>query len=290
MTYTPGMAIELPPGPLVTTEWLAANMRDVRIVDVRGEVRPPGEKLRYRPKRGDYDANHITGAFFVDWTRDIVDVNDSVPVQIARPEHFASTMSSIGIGDGTPVIAYDDYRSVFASRFAWALRYYGHDAVRVLDGGWSAWVKEERPTSTHPPRPFTAKFIARPRPELRRTAEQLARELESVLLLDARPSDQYEGKASAASRKGHIPHAKSVPYPTLFDEDGKLKSPEAIAKTLAGAAVDPKDARPIVAYCNGGVTACALRTAFALVGRDDVAIYDGSWNEWGNDPSRPIES
>src|SRR5438552_17621699 len=130
---------QLPPGPLVSVDWLAQHLRDVRIVDVRGEVRPPGEKPRYKPKRGDYDHEHITGAFFVDWTRDIVDVNDSVPVQIAKPEHFASTMSSIGIGDGTPVIAYDDYRSVFASRLAWALRYYGHDDVRVLDGGWEAW-------------------------------------------------------------------------------------------------------------------------------------------------------
>lgn len=281
--------VALPSGPLVSVEWLAANMRDVRIVDVRGEVRPVGEPNRYRPKRAAYDEGHITGAFFVDWTRDIVNVNDPVPVQIAKPEHFASTMSSIGIGDGTPVIAYDDYRSAFASRFAWALRYHGHDDVRVLDGGFAAWVKGGHPTSTHPPRPTTAKFTPRIRPELRRTAQDVEAAQGTILLLDARMREQFDGKVSAASRTGHIPHARSVPYPDFFEEDGRYKSPEAIAKILAAAGVDPKDTRPIVAYCNAGVTACTVRNALALVGRDDVAIYDGSWNEWGNDSARPIE-
>lgn len=283
------MSIELPPGPLVTTAWLEEHMRDVRIVDVRGEVRPPGEEHRYRPKRDDYDRGHISLAFFVDWTRDIVDINDPIPVQIAKAEHFASTMSSIGIGDDTPVVAYDDYRSVFASRFAWALRYYGHDRVRVLDGGWKAWVKEERPTSVHPPRPIAAKFTARPQFALRRTAKEVESELQSSLLIDARVREQYEGKVSAASRKGHIPGAKSLPYPDVLDADGKFKPPGVLMELFASAGIDPKDPRPIVCYCNGGLTACAVRTALAIVGRDDAAIYDGSWNEWGNDPSRPIE-
>jgi len=285
------MPLELPQGPLVSVDWLDAHRSEVRLVDVRGEVRPPGEKPRYFPKRGAYDDGHLPGAVFVDWTRDIVDLNDPVPVQIARAEHFASTMSSIGVGESTVVVAYDDYRSVFAARFAWALRYYGHDAVRVLDGGWQAWLRAGKPTTREVPKPETARFASRPRPELRRTANEVAAALEGgkALLIDARAKDQYDGVVSAAARKGHIPGAKSVPYASLFDDEWRMKDAAALAATFAEAGVDPKDPRPIVAYCNGGVTACAVRNALAVLGRDDVAIYDGSWNEWGNDSARPIE-
>jgi thiosulfate/3-mercaptopyruvate sulfurtransferase len=125
---------------------------------------------------------------------------------------------------------------------------------------------------------------------LRKTADEVASALGGgTLLIDARPHEQFEGKVSAAARKGHLPGAKSVPYAELFDEDWRMKDAEGLTAAFAAAGVDPKDPRPVIAYCNGGVTACAVRTALAVLGRDDVAIYDGSWNEWGNDPSRPIE-
>src|SRR3954471_18385057 len=130
--------MELPAGPLVSTAWLAAHVSNPRlvIVDIRGKVLPAGAPApRYIAKRGDYDSGHIPGAVFVDWTRDIVDLDDPVPVQIATPEKFAACMSSIGVGDDTLVVGYDDHRSTLAARLWWALRYHGHDAVRILDGG-----------------------------------------------------------------------------------------------------------------------------------------------------------
>ena len=171
----------------------------MRVVDVRGKVLPPGSKPRYLAKRGDYDAGHVPGAVFVDWTRDIVDDGDPVPMQVAGPGPFAAKMAELGIGDDTLVVAYDDYDHIFAGRLAWALRYYGHDAVRILDGGWSRWVAEGRPTTTPTHRRLapSAVFTARPRPALRRTARGSRASCSAgadVLLIDATPAGAIRGR------------------------------------------------------------------------------------------------
>jgi thiosulfate/3-mercaptopyruvate sulfurtransferase len=281
---------------LVSTEWLAGHLgdRDLCVVDVRGKVLPPGNTPRYVPKRADYDVGHVPGAVFVDWTRDIVDPADPVPVQIAPPEAFAAMMGELGIGDSTLVVVYDDYDHAFAGRLAWALRYYGHDAVRILDGGWTRWVAEGRPISTEAAARERARFSARPRATLRRTADEVAHTLgdADVLLIDARPPDQYAGSVSAAARFGHIPGAHNVPYARLVDPaTGLFHSPDELARVFADAGIDVAQLpREVVVYCNGGVTCTVPLNALRLLGRDDVAVYDGSWNEWGNDGRRPIRS
>jgi thiosulfate/3-mercaptopyruvate sulfurtransferase len=278
---------------LVSTEWLAANLgaAGVRVVDIRGKVLPLGSKPRYVPKREDYEAAHVPGAAFVDWTRDIVDPLDPVPVQIAKPDAFATKMGELGIGDDTLVVAYDDYDHIFAGRLSWALRYYGHDAVRVLDGGWSRWVAEGRPTSRDLPTQAPAHFTARPRPRLRRTADEVARVLgkSEVLLVDARAPDQYEGAVSAAGRAGHIPGARNVHYARLVDgETGRFLQNDELARVFAEAGVDIANLpAEIVVYCNGGVSCTVPLQALQMLGRDDVAVYDGSWNEWGNSSELP---
>src|SRR4029077_9874187 len=124
---------------LVSTEWLHAHLGagKVCVVDIRGKVLPPGSKPRYLAKRAEYEAGHVPGAVFVDWTHDIVDDADPVPMQIATESAFASKMGELGIGDPTRVVAYDDYDHIFAGRLAWEPRHSGHDAVRILDGGWA---------------------------------------------------------------------------------------------------------------------------------------------------------
>src|SRR5436190_24359711 len=173
----------MPVDPHVSGEWLQDHLGapGLRIVDIRGYVstRPvaPGvEEATYRGAPDEYAAGHIPGAVFVDWTSDIVDPDDPVPAQVAGPERFARAMGERGVGDETHVVAVDHMGGQFATRLWWALRYYGHDAVAVLDGGWNRWVEEGRPVETVEVVPPRAEFHARPRPELRATAaEVLAR-------------------------------------------------------------------------------------------------------------------
>jgi thiosulfate/3-mercaptopyruvate sulfurtransferase len=279
---------------LVSTDWLAANLSAsaLRVVDIRGKVLPPGSKSRYFAKREEYEAGHIPGAVFVDWTRDIVDPLDPVPGQIATPDAFSEKMDALGIGDDTLVVAYDDYHHIFAGRLAWALQYYGHDAVRILDGGWSRWIAEGRPTSRELPQAMQSRFTARIRTALRRTADDVAQGLgkADVVLIDARPPDQYTGAASAAQRAGHIPGARNVHYARLVDEQtGTFLPNDKLAEEFARADIDLTQDGPIVLYCNGGVSCTAALHALRMLGRGkDVAVYDGSWNEWGNDNARPI--
>jgi thiosulfate/3-mercaptopyruvate sulfurtransferase len=286
---------------VVSTEWLASHLHDpgVRVVDIRGKVLPPGSKPRYLAKRADYDAGHVPGAVFVDWTRDIVDPADPVPMQVAAPAAFAAAMTALGIGDDTLVVVYDDYDHIFAGRLAWALRYYGHDAVRILDGGWARWVAEARPTEAAnvppaAPAPPGSAFVARPRAALRRTAGEveLALGRADVVLIDARPAEQYSGTISAASRSGHIPGAVNVPYARLVDvATGRFLPPAELTGVFRDAGVDVAVLpREIIVYCNGGVSCTVPLNALRMLGRDDVAVYDGSWNEWGDDKSRPIRS
>jgi thiosulfate/3-mercaptopyruvate sulfurtransferase len=284
-------------GPVsVSTEWLAAHLSDpgVRIVDIRGKVLPPGSKPRYLAKRGDYDEGHVPGAVFVDWTRDIVDGEDPIPSQIAAAGPFAAAMAQLGVADDTLVVAYDDYDHIFAGRLAWALRYYGHDAVRILDGGWSRWVAEGRPTTRDVPRPAAARpFTPKPRAWLRVSADDVEAAIGrgDVLLVDARPPDQYAGLVSAAGRGGHIPGARNVPYAALIDpESGRFRSNADITRIFEQAGVDVAHLPPrVIVYCNGGISCTVPLHALQMLGRADVAVYDGSWNEWGPDERRPIQ-
>ena len=197
------------------------------------------------------------------------------------------------MADDTFVVAYDDYDHIFAGRLAWALRYAGHEAVRVLDGGWSRWSAEGRPTTREVPRRAPAIFTPQRRRELRRTADEVAAALgrADVLLVDARAPEQYAGLVRAAGRGGHIPGAKNVPYARLIEATtGRFLSDDGLRRVFAESGIDAAHLpREVIVYCNGGVSCTVPLNALRILGRDDVAVYDGSWNEWGNDDTRPAE-
>ena len=227
--------------PLVSTDWLQDHLDDpdLRVVDIRGYVttRPlePGvEEATYRGAEDEYLAGHIPGAVFVDWTPDIVDPDDPVPAQIAPAARFAEAMSRRGIGDATRVIAVDHMGGQFATRLWWALTYYGHDAVSVLDGGWNRWVEEERPVESGPVSVAPAAFHARPRAEMRATAADVLAWLgqADLQLLDARDAGQFTGARRRGPRGGHIPGAVNLPRELFFAEGGGFLPREEIGRRI----------------------------------------------------------
>ncbi len=284
------------PDSLVSTEWLAEHhdAPSLRVVDIRGYVNKEDlgggrEKATYTGARDEYDAGHIPGAVFLDWTKDITDPDNPVKAQIAPPASFAAAMEAIGVGDETDVVVVDHTGGHFATRLWWALKYYGHDRVAVLDGGYARWQAEGRPLTTDAPSIGTVTFTPRVRPALRTDVEDMRAAIsdQQTQILDARDVTQYNGTVQRGSRGGHIPHARSFPAKTLVRRDGTWKSREEIAQLAASAGID-RD-RPAIAYCNGGVTATAVLFALDRIGQRQWANYDGSWNEWGESPELPVE-
>ena len=283
---------------LVETSWLAEHLNDphIRIVDMRGYVRTVErngvQNAQYVGARDEYEQGHIPGAVYIDWSSDIIDLDDAVKAQVAPAARFAEVIGSLGIGDQHLVVAYDAHASAqFATRLWWALNYYGHDQVVVLNGGFAKWQHEHRPLEesipTYPPATFTP--VVQPR--LRTTATEVLSLLgqRQVTMIDAREPRQYTGEVVRDNgRPGHIPGALNIPRDEVINPaTGTFRSNKELARLFSDAGVLPE--RQVVAYCNGGVAATTILFSLAMLGYPNLTNYDGSWNEWGSRQDLPTE-
>jgi thiosulfate/3-mercaptopyruvate sulfurtransferase len=278
------------PDALVSTEWLAAHLSapDVRVVDASFYL-----PIQNRDAREEYEHEHIPGAMFFDI--DVVaDSNTTLPHMLPSPEKFSSKVRKLGLGNGNKIVIYDGtgFASA-AARVWWMFRYFGHRDVCVLDGGFPKWLREGRAVEDLPPVPRDRHFIAHVNHTLVRDFDHMKANLDSHrdLVLDARSPGRFSGadpEPRACRHAGHIPGSLNLPFTQLIDERTRcMKSGDELRALFEKAGVDVH--KPVVTTCGSGVTACVLALGLYLIGREDVAVYDGSWAEWGDRDDTPIE-
>jgi thiosulfate/3-mercaptopyruvate sulfurtransferase len=266
--------------PLISASDLARLVDDVTILDVRyrmGGVGGPDE----------YAAGHVPGAAYVDLEADLADPPG------ARGRHplpdvsrFEVAMRRAGVSGDRPVVAYDDWDGRAAARCWWLLRFHGHRDVRVLDGGWTAWVRGGGDVDTGHTQPSPGTFVAEPGHLPVLEADDVLGFAERHTLVDARAAERYRGEVEPVDPvAGHIPGAVNVPTERNLRDDGTFRSPEELRR-LYGEVRRAQDSE-VAAYCGSGVTAAHDVLAVAGV---EAALYPGSWSEWVVDPGRPVET
>jgi thiosulfate/3-mercaptopyruvate sulfurtransferase len=274
---------------LISTAVLASHLDDpaYAIVDCRAKL----DNLEWGER--EHATAHIPGAVYADLTRDLsgpkTGTNGRHP--LPDPLALAQTFGRLGIASGVQVVAYDQENGMFASRLWWLLRWLGHEAVAVLDGGFKKWTVEGRPVQSGATSRTARVFEGSPRADLTVDVQTVAARLGTggPRLVDARAPERYRGDSEPIDKVGgHIPGATNHFFQWNLDEQGLFRTPEELrAKITASVGEVPAD--QIVCYCGSGVTACHNLLAFEHAGLTGAKLYAGSWSEWSADDSRPIE-
>ena len=274
--------------PLVTTDWLAAHLNDANVRIIDASFKMPG--VLPLPK-DDYLNAHIPGAVFFDVDA-VSDHESPLPHMFPSAEQFGRDVGALGVGNDDTVVIYDGGGWVAGPRAWWMFLSYGHDKVRILDGGLKKWRAEGRPVEggevPAKPASFKAAYDAR---RVRSIGEMIANvSSQAEQVIDARAADRFEGRVAEPRqglRSGHIPGSRNLPYNQLFDAaTGAMKPLDELRKAFAAAGVDT--ARPIVTSCGSGVSAAVLTLALYRLGVRGSALYDGSWSEWGVEAGPPV--
>lgn len=283
------------PEHLVSTDWLAAHLADpgVRVLECTVYLHPdPAAKggVRVESGREAWAAGHIPGAGFVDLPSELSDRESSLRFMMPPAAQFAEAMAGHGVGNGIRVVLYDRAVNMWAARVWWMLRAFGFDHAAVLDGGWKKWTAEGRAVGTDagaaPARPFTP----RPRPALiaDRAAVLAGIDDGATCVLNALTEEQHRGSVSTYARPGRIAGSANVPARDLVDPATHAYLPADVLRQKFAAA-GALDARRVITYCGAGIAASSDAFVLALLGREDVALYDASLSEWAADPALPME-
>jgi len=272
--------------PLVSTAWLADRLSapEIRILDASWFM--PGSP---RDAAAEYAAGHIPGAVRFDIDA-ISDHANPLPHMLSAPSDFAMAMRRLGLDTDSTVVVYDSEGVFSAPRAWWNLRAMGFAAVVVLDGGLPRWKAEGRPLETGWREAAHGTFKARPETSLVANLQEVRTALtdRSAQVVDARAAARFRGEAPEPReglRAGHMPGARNVPWSSVV-EDGAILPPERLRAAFEAAGVDLE--APIITTCGSGVSASLLAFALARLGRSDVAVYDGSWSEWGARADTPV--
>ncbi len=276
------------PGAVVSAEWLAVRLGHPHVRVVDGSWHMPQLK---RDARAEFLAEHVPGAVFFDVDA-IADQTTALPHMLAPAAQFARQVGALGIGTDDLVVVYDTRGVVSAARVWWTFRAMGHDRVAVLDGGLPKWRAEQQPVESGEPRVRPRRFRARLRSALVRTLGQMQDNVESrrEQVLDARSRGRFAGtepEPRAGLRGGHIPGSLNLPYEHLYRPDGTILPADELRRRFAAGGVDLD--RPVATSCGSGVTASVLALGLHVAGHRDVAVYDGSWSEWGGRDDTPVE-
>jgi thiosulfate/3-mercaptopyruvate sulfurtransferase len=275
------------PKTLVSTDWLAAHLKDPDLRVLDGTAFLPGTG---RDARAEYEAAHIPGARFFD-IEDISDARSALPHMVPPVEKFMSKLRAMGVGDGHQVVVYDSHGLFSAARVWWLFRLMGQENVAVLDGGLPKWQAEGREIEDMPPIVRDRHMTVRRQNHMVRDVTQVsaAAKLGDHEIIDARSAGRFRGEEPEPRpglRSGHIPGSKSMPFTTLLNPDKTMKDAAGLRAAFAAAGVDL--GKPAITTCGSGLTAAVINLALERIGKSDHALYDGSWAEWGAFATLPV--